>query len=792
MSSNNPFENVDLTGLPEEVLGLIIDNLDPISILKLGEVNHQFSRLATDNFIWQKKVKIHFPETWKAMQTTDHRVNWRINWLEIFRQQHLLEYSDKAIKHLIPYFMRVKEGDYDGWLSLQDKQPLDMAGMLAEDKNGTSLFEWALFKGETSILTHMYKSIVSDPSKSSRIWHSKKGNTLYFAIFCRQPMADIEKLLSDGASINALSMDNMTPLMRAACLGQIDTIKWLLEKGAEVDRQAADGSTALMYASFYGHADAVKLLLDNGASFGKVLKEMWSFAAKRSTKSSASLSNRYNALDIAVMQNYPDVIEIIVDHARKKLELEGCVLDLTTPTLIAVFSGNTQALDKLKAMGAKTDELSEANHYARYLMQAINLERIDAVRRLLEVGEEKWHFFAIQKAIKLNREAMLSNDMLIKLLENAPHYILYEALRHALRNNCFKQAQDIILIIKTNKFRVSYSLEEQSAWPEWIKVTSSCYFNDTPLHIAAKKPSGDLIKSLLEDATAEIDAVRAGYTPLMFAAKNVDIATARLLLDKGANPNFEGENALMYACINPFEIKLPEFIKLFNPELNPAIKLDHDFGRKALIEIIKAADFQVSYKAIFWGSPEMDSLWKNIIALLDIPGCIDDIKKEGLSEKKNRKPYITACDAILCKRQFLPLACIIYRAKTDQDYKVIPKPRVSAKLSDYQLKSNLTYLDHYFEETRQRIVSKGKDHHKTAIRFFDGPTLVNFGYSAAEKGEAAKFLLDYVYGVRDASAATPEIMDALNNGRLQTIYNALLPEGIPVSKSPSIWDRLFG
>jgi uncharacterized protein len=66
-----------------------------------------------------------------------------------------------------------------------------------------------------------------------------------------------------------------------------------------------------------------------------------------------------------------------------------------------------------------------------------------------------------------------------------------------------------------------------------------------PLHsamagsdVAARRP----VAELLLDHGAEIDArTHGGYTPLMEAAQNGDVATARLLLARGADPTLESD-----------------------------------------------------------------------------------------------------------------------------------------------------------------------------------------------------------------------------------------------------------
>lgn len=57
----------------------------------------------------------------------------------------------------------------------------------------------------------------------------------------------------------------ITPLMRAARIGELESCQHLLDSGAEVDTTDEAGWTALMSAAAEGHERIVQLLLDHGA-----------------------------------------------------------------------------------------------------------------------------------------------------------------------------------------------------------------------------------------------------------------------------------------------------------------------------------------------------------------------------------------------------------------------------------------------------------------------------------------------------------------------------------------------
>src|SRR5258707_862060 len=72
--------------------------------------------------------------------------------------------------------------------------------------------------------------------------------------------AEVQKLLGEGADVNAKSKAGRTALMGAADLGQLDTVRVLLEQGADVDAKDRKGATALRLAEKYKYSSIAALL----------------------------------------------------------------------------------------------------------------------------------------------------------------------------------------------------------------------------------------------------------------------------------------------------------------------------------------------------------------------------------------------------------------------------------------------------------------------------------------------------------------------------------------------------
>jgi ankyrin repeat protein len=81
---------------------------------------------------------------------------------------------------------------------------------------------------------------------------------------CRGNVDEIEKLIADGANVNAVALDDWTPLTCAADNGQVNAVQVLLSAGADINKRRGD-LTPLCYAALRGHVATTKLLTEKGA-----------------------------------------------------------------------------------------------------------------------------------------------------------------------------------------------------------------------------------------------------------------------------------------------------------------------------------------------------------------------------------------------------------------------------------------------------------------------------------------------------------------------------------------------
>ena len=75
----------------------------------------------------------------------------------------------------------------------------------------------------------------------------------------------VQKLIVQGADVNAKAVRDETPLMHAALAGNGDIVNYLLQRGADINARNASGLTALHAAAYAGQTEIVSLLIAKGA-----------------------------------------------------------------------------------------------------------------------------------------------------------------------------------------------------------------------------------------------------------------------------------------------------------------------------------------------------------------------------------------------------------------------------------------------------------------------------------------------------------------------------------------------
>ncbi|XOV77674.1 MAG: ankyrin repeat domain-containing protein [Aestuariibacter sp.] len=123
-------------------------------------------------------------------------------------------------------------------------------------------------------------------------------------------------------------------LHRAARLNRTQIVKAMLSRKNLVNLKDDIGFTPLMEAARNGHLDMVKLLISKGASVDSI-----------ADKSALNLT----ALHLAAITGHLEIIEVLF---KTEANLNAVDTNNSTAMLWAIFEGQIQAAQKLKALGA--------------------------------------------------------------------------------------------------------------------------------------------------------------------------------------------------------------------------------------------------------------------------------------------------------------------------------------------------------------------------------------------------------------------------------------------------------
>ena len=190
------------------------------------------------------------------------------------------------------------------------------------------------------------------------------ADTWYNAVRGAGPRLDA-LLVENPAGVNLRDRrGGVTPLMHAAALGSIDTMRLLLDKGADVNAKSAAGATALMWAA--ADPAKVKLLVERGADVKAV-----------------SESGRTALLLAAMSDQSAETVRLLLERGA-----DAKVLDREqTSTLAAAAYGNdTETVRQLLKANAPVNQANVMG--TTPLMNAAANGNVEAVKLLLAAGAE--------------------------------------------------------------------------------------------------------------------------------------------------------------------------------------------------------------------------------------------------------------------------------------------------------------------------------------------------------------------------------------------------------------------
>jgi ankyrin repeat protein len=276
----------------------------------------------------------------------------------------------------------------------------------------------------------------------------------------------------------------------AAMRGDEAAVRGLLEQGADAAAAQPDGATALHWAAYRGDAGVAKLLLDAGA------------------RVAAGNRNGMTPLALACMNGGRDIVALLLDAGADPNER---LPNGETPLMMAARTGKPETVELLIERGADVNA-AENLRGTTALMWAAAYQNPAAVAVLLEHGAD---YAARSKAVPRGRRPYLADTTRSRIED--------------FKRGVGQAGTSIPVDLGEGAQAARYSDDDsgapvpQRAAPQVAEVAGA----EEPAPPSDEDPN----------AMRGPPEQWGGLTPLVFAARQGDLDSARLLLDAGADVN---------------------------------------------------------------------------------------------------------------------------------------------------------------------------------------------------------------------------------------------------------------
>ncbi|XP_029969355.1 ankyrin repeat and SOCS box protein 13-like [Salarias fasciatus] len=230
----------------------------------------------------------------------------------------------------------------------------------------------------------------------------------------------LKQLIDGGASVNMVTVDNITPLHEACIQGHPNCARLLLQAGAQVDVRTIHGSTPLCNACASGSLECVKLLLEHGAEVNPSLTALTA-----------------SPLHEACIQGNADVVRLIIASGAN---LEAYDVHFGPPLHIACAKGHVECVKELLRSGANAKSVK---FHETALHHAARLQAVEMIELLLDFGADVYASDnAGKKAVDYTTPATPAHSCL-EFHESNP-LSLQQLCRIAFRTTLSTRASEVI------------------------------------------------------------------------------------------------------------------------------------------------------------------------------------------------------------------------------------------------------------------------------------------------------------------------------------------------------------
>lgn len=249
---------------------------------------------------------------------------------------------------------------------------------------------------------------------------------------------NVRSLILQGADINAVTIDNISPLMYATENGDFLMVGFLLKSGANPNLRPFNGVTALISASRLNYLEIAELLINNGADIN---------ATDQEGVTSLHYAAAYNYVDMVKMLLYykadpqkPDkkgnipIVTAAWNNAQESILFlveNGVSINSQdkfsfTPLMVSVQRGNSELAEKILTYAPEINAANEGGMTA--LAFAVLGKDYNLSKKLIDKGADVNHMISGSKNIlELAREQNDEDIIDLLLASNArpsrsPHF----------------------------------------------------------------------------------------------------------------------------------------------------------------------------------------------------------------------------------------------------------------------------------------------------------------------------------------------------------------------------------